>query len=349
MSSEQTTGHLGATSEALASTETSPPRKAPPRWYKIAQAIIAVVSIIFVVWSLAKDSDVLFQAKEISPRDIAVIIGILIIYFVLHAQRFVLLIEQHCRCRIPLLDWIRMLVVVRFMNNLVPQMGSVHRGIALKRDFGVSYTDYIAANLFFVWTDTLLNFVIAFSLFVIGSTELQLFGIPAGTFLGVSSLVLLIAPLVAQRLLTRVKTPSRILKKLGEVADELTRGVKEPRYMVATTVIAVASFVIMTHVFRILLGSIGAEVDLATLAVFYALYRLTFHINITPGNIGIREIAYGLLCAQAHIGMSKGLLISAELRVLSVIVLVTIGVSVAGRELIAAWRTLQAKRSARQS
>lgn len=329
-------------SDSLASTEISPPRgKNTPRWYKFAQGVVAVLSIIFVVWSLAKDSDVLFQAKEISPRDIAIIIGILIVYFVLHAQRFVLLIEQHCGCRIPLLDWIRMLVVVRFMNNLVPQMGSVHRGIALKRDFGVSYTDYIAANLFFVWTDTLLNFVIAFALFAVGGTELQLFGVSAGTFLGASSVVLVIAPLFAQRLLTRIKAPSRIVRKLAEVADELTRGIKEPRYMVATTAIAIASFFIMTHVFRILLGAIGAEVDLATLAVFYALYRLTFHINVTPGNIGIREIAYGLLCAQAHIGMSKGLLISAELRVLSIIVLVTIGLAVAGREVREVWRTVR--------
>lgn len=314
------------------------PRKETRRWYKVVQGILAIISVIFVVGSLAKDSDVLFQAKEIAPLDIIIIIAILILYFVLHAQRFVLLIEQHCRCRIPLLDWIRMLVVVRFMNNLVPQMGSIHRGIALKRDFGVSYTDYIAANLFFVWTDTLLNFLIAFAIFIIAGSELQLFGVSAGTFLGVSSGVLLIAPLAAQRILTMKSTPSRIVGKLAEVAAELSRGIRAPRYMVATTAIAVASFLLMTHVFRILLGALGAEVDLATLAVFYALYRLTFHINVTPGNIGIREIAYGLLCAQAHIGMSKGLLISAELRVLSVIVLLTIGLSVAGRQILAAWR-----------
>ena len=315
------------------------------RWYKVIQGALAFVSIIFVVWSLAKDKDILLQAKEIAPHQIFLIIAILIVYFVLHAQRFVLLIEQHCRCRIPLLDWMRMLVVVRFMNNLVPQMGSVHRGIALKRDFGVSYTDYIAANLFFIWTDTLLNFLIAFALFYLGSSPLELFGFPAGALLGLAALGILLAPFIGQLLLKSHHQPSKLVRKLAEVADELTRGLREPRYMAATTVIAVLSFLLMTHVFRILLGAIGAEVDLATLAVFYALYRLTFHINVTPGNIGIREIAYGLLCAQAHIGMSKGLLISAELRVLSIIVLITIGISVAGRELVAAWRTSREKRS----
>ena len=319
--------------------ETSPSSKTIPHWYKLVQGTIAAISVIFVVWSLARDKDILLEAKEIAPFDILSIVAILILYFVLHAQRFVLLIEQHCGCRIPLLDWIRMLVVVRFMNNLVLQMGSVHRGIALKRDFGVTYTDYIAANIFFVWSDTLLNFLLAFLLFTLGDTTLELFGLSADTFLGLASAVLIAAPFLAQRLLRALPTPAKIVRKLAEVAEELTRGLRQPRYMAATTAIAIASFLLMTHVFRILLGAIGAEVDFATLAVFYALYRLTFHINVTPGNIGIREIAYGLLCAQAHIGMSKGLLISAELRILSIIVLVTIGLAVAGRELREAWRS----------
>jgi hypothetical protein len=321
-----------------------PTRNRSPRWLKALQGAIAILSVIFILGSLAKDKDVFLQAKEIAWHDIAIIIGILLVYFVLHAYRFVLLIEHHCRCRIPLLEWIRMLVVVRLLNNLVPQMGTIHRGISLKRDFGVSYTDYIAANLFFIWTDTLLNFAIAFILFALGAAQLQLFGLSAGNFLGLSLIVIIIAPFLAQRVLGSFKKPLKIVQKLAEVADQLTRGLGNLRYMLTTTTIAVASFLIMTHVFRILLGAVGAEVDMATLAVFYALYRLTFHINITPGNVGVREIAYGLLCAQAHIGMSKGLLISAELRVLSMIVLVTVGVSVAGRQLVGAWRLARAAR-----
>lgn len=310
-----------------------PARPRSGRWYKTAQRLLAAVSVCFVVASLLRDKHIFAQAREIPLWDIAVILGVLIVAFLLHAQRFVLLIAEHCRCRIPLLEWVRMLVIVRFLNNLVPQMGSVHRGIALKRDFGVSYTDYIAANLFFVWTDTLFNFLIALLLFQLGTAQLELFGLSAGAFFALSSGALLVGPFLAHRLLSRTEGRSKILRKLAQVADALLEGLRSPRYLIATTALAIASFFLMTHVFRVLLGAIGAEVDLATLAVFYALYRLTFHLNITPGNVGIREIAYGLLCAQAHIGMSQGLLIAAELRVLSIVVLLTIAVSVAGKAL----------------
>lgn len=231
-----------------------------------------------------------------------------------------------------------MLVVVRFMNNMAPQLGSVYRGITLKRDYGVTYTDYISANLFFVWTDTLLNFVIAAVMLWYFGTELELFGLPGAIFLGGASIGIFVTPLVAHAVLTRLSHPSKVLRKLSQVADELVRGLRDPVYMLAYNAIAVASFLLMAGVFKVLLDAIGAVVPLSTLAVFYALYRLTFHINLTPGNVGIREIAYGLLCAQANIGMSKGLLISAELRVLSIIVLVTVGMAVASRQIFGAWK-----------
>lgn len=306
---------------------------APKQRYRTLQGAIAAISVVFVAWSLLNDKHILLRAKEIPLGDIGVIFTLLVVCFFLHAQRFVLLIEEHCRCRIPLLDWVRMLVVVRFMNNLLPQMGSIHRGIALKRDFGVSYTDYIAANIFFVWTDTVFNFLLALCLFQFSTAQLHLFGLPAATFLALSSATLAVTPFISHWLLRRVRNPSRVLQKLAEVADELIEGLRSPRYMIATTAIAIASFLLMTYVFQILLASIGAYVDLATLSVFYALYRLTFHINVTPGNVGIREIAYGLLCAQANIGMSQGLLIAAEFRVFTIVVLIAVGLAVAGKAL----------------
>lgn len=313
----------------------APPRRRGVRWL---QAIVGLISIVFVAFSIAHDKTAITQALSASSEDIACVLALLIAYFVLYSYRFVLLIDKHCGCRIGLLSWIRMLVVVRFMNNMVPQMGSVYRGITLKRDFGVSYTDYIAANIFFIWTDTLLNFIMASGLLWYFNTSLDLFGLPASVALGIGASLLLAGPLIAHVVLARSSHPSKVIRKLAQVSDNLVIGLRDARYMIAINIIAIASFLCMVGVFKILLTTVGAAVPFSTMAVFYALYRLTFHVNITPGNVGIREIAYGLLCAQANIGMAKGLLIAAELRVLSIVVLLIVGASVAGREILSAWR-----------
>jgi hypothetical protein len=337
---------MNAEQDQLTPDSLSPKRCRRTTKIKLFQRFIAIISVCFVVFSLIKDRTILEQAKNIPRRDVGLILALLTIYFILHAQRFVLLVEQHCRCRIPLLDWIRMLLVMRFMNNVVPQTGSIYRGITLKRDYGISYTDFIAANIFFIWTDTILNFVIALLFFILGTSQLEIFRTSALNILILGIIILIAAPFAARAFIRKLSSPSHpeFHRKLVQIVDELFRGIKQPRYIAVTTSIALISFLLMTEIFRILLGAIGAEIDLATLGVFYALYRLTFHINITPGNLGIREIAYGLLCAGAQIGMSKGLLISAELRILSVIMLTMVAIAVAGREMKEAWRGVRGGR-----
>jgi len=329
---------MNAEQDQLTPDSLSPKSSQRSTLIKFVQRFLAIISVCFVIFSLIKDRTILEQAKNIPRRDVGLTLALLTIYFILHAQRFVLLIEQHCRCRIPLLDWIRMLLVMRFMNNVVPQTGSIYRGITLKRDYGISYTDFIAANIFFIWTDTILNFFIALLFFILGTSQLEIFRTSAVNILILGIITLIAAPFTAKALIKRISSPSKFLNKLGQIVDELFRGIKQPRYIAITTSIALVSFLLMTEIFQILLAAIGAEIDLATLGVFYALYRLTFHINITPGNLGIREIAYGLLCAGAQIGMAKGLLISAELRILSVIMLIMVAVAVASRELKEAWK-----------
>jgi uncharacterized membrane protein YbhN (UPF0104 family) len=329
---------MNAEQDQLTPDSLSPKSSQRSTLIKFVQRFLAIISVCFVIFSLIKDRTILEQAKNIPRRDVGLTLALLTIYFILHAQRFVLLIEQHCRCRIPLLDWIRMLLVMRFMNNVVPQTGSIYRGITLKRDYGISYTDFIAANIFFIWTDTILNFFIALLFFILGTSQLEIFRTSAVNILILGIITLIAAPFTARALIKRISSPSKFLNKLGQIVDELFRGIKQPRYIAVTTFIALISFLLMTEIFQILLGAIGAEIDLATLGVFYALYRLTFHINITPGNLGIREIAYGLLCAGAQIGMAKGLLISAELRILSVIMLIMVALAVASRELKEAWK-----------
>jgi hypothetical protein len=335
---------MNAEQDQLTPDSLSPKSSQRSTLIKFVQRFLAIISVCFVIFSLIKDRTILEQAKNIPRRDVGLILALLTIYFILHAQRFVLLIEQHCRCRIPLLDWIRMLLVMRFMNNVVPQTGSIYRGITLKRDYGISYTDFIAANIFFIWTDTILNFFIALIFFILGTSQLEVFRTSAVNILILGIIILIAAPFTARALIKRISSPSKFLNKLGQIVDELFRGIKQPRYIAITTSIALVSFLLMTEIFQILLAAIGAEIDLATLGVFYALYRLTFHINITPGNLGIREIAYGLLCAGAQIGMAKGLLISAELRILSVIMLTMVAVAVASRELKEAWRGVRGGR-----
>ena len=330
---------------------TTPPRPRSPL-IRAAKWSLLGISLFAVIYALVHEQETLRQALLISPSRLGLIGALLVLYFLIYSYRFVILIEKHCNCRIGLLPWLRMLIVVRFMNNTVPQMGTIYRGVHLKRDFGVSYTDYISANVFFILTDTLFNFAVAAILLVATGNQLSFGGIHASLWLSAGFLGLVALPYLVSYALSHItslqRTPGKIVKGLSQVAHEITVSAKDLRYMFRSTVLALLSFITMAWVFHVLLQAVDVELPFATLAVFYALYRLTFHVSITPGNIGIREIAYGLLCAQADVGMSKGILVSAELRILSMVVLLVLGIVLAWRDLKQAWGTIRSQRTQSQ-
>lgn len=331
----------------------TPPGKPRSSRFKAAKWALLAASLIAVIYAVAHERETLRQAMLITPRRLTLIIALLVLYFIIYSYRFVILIGKHCDCRIGLLPWLRMLIVVRFMNNTVPQMGTVYRGVHLKRDFGVSYTDYISANLFFILSDTIFNFAIAAVLLVATGNTLSFGGIHASLWLSAGFLGLLGLPYLISSSLSHfsnvLRTPNKIVRGLSEVAKEITASVRDVSYMTLSTLLALASFATMAWVFHLLLQAVEVDLPFGTLAVFYALYRLTFHVNITPGNIGIRELAYGLLCAQADVGMSKGILVSAELRVLSMVVLLVLGLLLAWKDLRAAWISIHSQRARSQT
>jgi len=74
--------------------------------------------------------------------------------------------------------------------------------------------------------------------------------------------------------------------------------------------------------------------DLPSAALFFTVLTLLNQIVITPGNLGIKEVAYGVLAQQLQIGMAQGILVSLILRVLTLVVTTALGLAFGGRGLL---------------
>jgi hypothetical protein len=236
------------------------------------------------------------------------------------------------------MKWFQMLVVLRFMNNVVPQMGTVYRGVKLKKDYGISYSDYAAATLFFIWSDSWFNFFLAAALLALSGVQGDLGARINQSTLVASGAIIFVLPFMVTLLLRFFPGlhKFRWSGKSMAIADEFHGAMTDVAYLVKFTGLGLASFFLMAIVFQLLLSTVGATASITTLAIFYALYRLTFHVSLTPGNVGIREVAYGVLCQQASIGMQQGVIVSAELRVLSMATLAILAGLVGGSQLLEA-------------
>ena len=93
-------------------------------------------------------------------------------------------------------------------------------------------------------------------------------------------------------------------------------------------------FFLMSLVFKMLFLSVGIRIDISGLALFYTLYRITMYVNIIPGNLGLRELMYGVLGEQLNAGMLESMIVSILLRIFSYIALFTIAIYCQGVDIL---------------
>ena len=75
-------------------------------------------------------------------------------------------------------------------------------------------------------------------------------------------------------------------------------------------------------------------VSVPVLALFYIILKISTEILITPGNIGPREVAYGVLSESMGIGMGQGIAVSVIIRVLGTGTVLVLGSCFGGIDLL---------------
>ena len=90
------------------------------------------------------------------------------------------------------------------------------------------------------------------------------------------------------------------------------------RFLVASAVATAAG----TSVVLAAADALGAGVSVGEAALFLALVQMSSLVVVTPGNIGVRELAFGLIGSALETGAVNGLLISAVTRATGVVALV---------------------------
>lgn len=63
-------------------------------------------------------------------------------------------------------------------------------------------------------------------------------------------------------------------------------------------------------IFYFCFRALDVPIDIPALALFFVILRLSTSVTITPGNLGVRELAYGIIGAILHICSAKTIVIA---------------------------------------
>ena len=234
--------------------------------------------------------------------------------------------------------WFRLYILGRFLNTVISQAGNFYRSFRLKHDCGISYTSYIGSFTSFAWMDTFINFFIAAIAIAVVDADFKLGPFLVWKMLLFLSLALFAIPIALELFFRKISFTNKRMKwihsKLDEVLTVSVNNIRDPLFMLKVILLGLAVFIRTCLAFYIYFSIFDVHVTIPLLVVFCALSKLSTFFILTPGNLGVQEIAYGFLSKQMGIGMAQGILVSAFIRVIGTCVIITLGLIFGGIDLL---------------
>jgi len=305
----------------------------------IAQKIVLAVSLVYILCLLwYKRDQVQTLLSNIRLEYILIIMAVLIIFLILQAWRYQIVIEKCSGTKIRYTTWLKLFILGRFLNRFVPQLGNIYRSIKLKQTYQISYTNYISSLLGFVWLDTIFSLAVALIVLMITASDFKIGSFNAEFVLLVIIAFVLGIPILLNLLFKTInfktKTVKWIHSRISEVLAVNINNLKDIRFLLKTSALGLGVFTTLCFILNTCFIGLNIHTQLAAIVLFCGLHKLSLFISITPGNIGVQEIAFGVLGELMNIGMEQGILASFIIRIAGTIVVSVWGILCGGVELI---------------
>jgi uncharacterized membrane protein YbhN (UPF0104 family) len=298
--------------------------------------IVALVLLGLAVRLVVSDPEPLRRLLRTPVWVIAGMAALVALNQLLMSIRLSLAVEQCGGGGVSQATWFRLTSVGQFLNQFVPQLGNVYRAVVLKRDHGLSYLSYASALFAFVWLDTLMAFVIALVVIAVLEPSLALFGFPALVVLllviaGVAS-----GPSVLHSLLQRFRpsSTSRYRTRLVTLLSTARGALESPGFLARFFVVNVVTTAVHAGALFLGFSAVGSDIAIGGLVLFQVFIRFSNLMQVTPGNLGVNELAYGLLAHASSASVEQGVGVALLSRAVGLVTVNVLGVACGGGPLL---------------
>jgi len=285
--------------------------------------------VVYIIRYFIKNRQDLDLVFGLNPLILLGLGGLIVLAFLIYALRFAIILKKCSGRKVPFYFWFKIVILGRYLNLITPQAGNIYRGVMLKKNYQITYTRYLSSFFSFTWIDTCLNLLLALAVICFVQPEMEIGGLRVWVLIGVLGILVAVVPIGLEALFKRVKFQNRyagwIHGKLSELLRVSVGSARDVRYMTKFVLTGVIAFAISIAAFYLCFLSIEVKVSLPGLALFYVVLKLSNQVIITPGNLGVREIVYGVMSEMMQIGMGQGILISVIMRIISTLVVIVLG------------------------
>ena len=260
--------------------------------------------------------------------------GAFLLSYLFSSLRLLLFAKKFGLKKVSFKRWFQIFVLARFLNKFLPQGGNVYRAMVLKKEYHFSYKKYTQSFLGFTWIDFLVNLIWIWIFTFCTSLDLSFYGLSPTVFVSIIFFVFLFTPGILYHFMKNLPIKHPLFQKLKESYMLAIHAVTDLKFLFKAFLYSSLSFITFLLMLALCFASIQAKLDLFQVAVFATILKLGSFIIITPGNLGITELACGYLGEISSISFGVGILAASILRAVSYLVVITLGPSFGGIPLL---------------
>ena len=291
----------------------------------IIKLVISALLIVYIIYYIANNTDEFLKLKHITFLQIVQMYLVYCIFLMVVGQRMLIIAREYGLRNISFVGWIRIFLLARFFNKFIPQAGNIYRAVKLKNDHGFSYQQYLTTLLSFIWMDTITMLMILTIVFLLFERSFIILGMPVYALSLILLVGLSVSPLIISYF-SKYKTniDSRFSKIFRYISDSINI-LYLPGLIIKQLFLSTVSFSLYVYILNICAIGIGVEVPLFMLVIFAAVIKLSSYVVITPGNIGIKELALGYLSMASNLDFGDGIMIAGITRIIIYISTISMG------------------------
>ena len=307
--------------------------------------VLTALCLAYVAYYLAHNSSTLEVLGNVK-LDIAIYLTLLNLPFLMFQAARYLVVLRHCSGHaLAYLAWFRIFMVGRFLNAIFPQAGNLYRGYVLKASHGISYTDYISGFLAFSWLGTVFSMVAAFVILFFGSRPVDVSGVDGRIWVGAIALGVTAGPFALYEAVKILHFETRIFLRITRKIEEILRAVllvaANIRYLGGFLALSAVLLVVSYLMFFLSFAALHVGASPQQILLLYVLLQLFNFVALTPGNIGVQEIAFGVLGQQIGSGGRGDFSVSALIRAAGYSALFAVAVPMGAFGELKSWRKSQ--------
>ena len=287
--------------------------------------IILFLCAGFIITYFQNYSHDLEHLKNIRIKDILILLIYTSAFQLLTAYKFYYLLKNNKIKNMSLRSLLSIFVLSRFVNLFILQGGNIYRGMVLKHKYNFPYTNSISIMTVFTWLDSVFSIILSILIIIVSQWKFNQQSIIL-LFIILFLIILILLPLFGKLLVTKIPASSHkklawFQFKLKTLFEQVALMIKDYKLLVTFAFLTCITYSLFLLQIHYAFSATAHPINAAQSAAFGVTTILSIYINITPNNLGVTELLYGLLGQSFTLSLGLGILVCAILRVIWVMVI----------------------------